>query len=224
MSPTAASGQLSIGSGRPGTWSALTRISGVACLVGVVGVALLGALFSSAVMTLVVAPVAGIFGAGQLALVHPSFPGRRSARRAVLLSGFGWAVMVPFVMGAVALGVVGAVLTVVLVLIGALLVVGAITDVCRRDAVPDSAGASVAGLEELVSGLPTATLLAEWEESASGLGSGDPGRRAAAIQFRGLLLAEMTRRDPAGVDRWLREGTGGTTDPHLPGDSDSASR
>jgi MFS family permease len=225
MSPTAASGPAGTGRERTGTasWSALTRVGWRACLVGVVGVALLGALFSSALTTLVIAPAAGLFGAAQLAVVHPSFPDRRSARRAVLLSGFGWALFIPFVMGAVALGVVGGVLTVVLVLLGALVLMGRVIDLCRSDAVSNCAGTDVLLLRELVRGLPTPALLEEWRSAEAVLDEAtDPGRRAAAIQLRVLLLEEMSRRDPAGIERWLQEGAGGLPDRHIRRDTGSA--
>jgi hypothetical protein len=225
MSRTPAGAPVSTGRRRagPASWSALTRVSRRVCLVGVVGVALLGALFSSALTTLVLAPAVGLFGAAQTAVVHPEFPARPSARRVVLLSGLGWALMVPFVMGAVALGAAGAVLTVVLVLLGALVLMGWIIDLCRSDAASSCAGMDAPLLGDLVRGLPTPALLEEWQSSEADLDAAGPEHRVAAIQVRVLLLEEMSRRDPAGVERWLQEGAGGIPNRHIRGDSGSAS-
>jgi hypothetical protein len=37
-----------------------------------------------------------------------------------------------------------------------------------------------------------------------------------------LLLEEMSRRDPAGIERWLQEGAGGLPDRHIRRDTGSA--
>ena len=50
----------------------------------------------------------------------------------------------------------------------------------------------------------------------------DPDRRGEAIVIRGLLLEELSRRDPVGVDRWL-EGEEDAPEQYLRGDSDAAS-
>jgi hypothetical protein len=211
------------GGAGPSSWTLLTRVSRRVFLVGVVGVALVGALFGSALATFLVAPAVGLFGACQTAVLHPDFPARPSARRAVVMSGLGWALTVPYAMGVAALGVVGAMLTVALVLIGALVLMGALGDGCRDDATPSSPGADATLLSELVRGLPTSTLLEEWQSSEAVLDdTTDPESRAAAIQLRALLLEEMSRRDPAGVARWLQEGAGGLPDRHIGGDSGPA--
>jgi len=205
------------------SWTTLTRVSGWVCVVSVVGVAFLGALCSSALTTLVVAPALGLFAATQTAVIHPGFPGRPSARRAVLLSGVGWALMAPFVMGVAVLGVAGAVLAVVLMLLGALVLMRRIIDLCRSDAASSCAGMDVPLLGDLVRGLPTSDLLDEWRSSEAVLNEADdPEHRVAAIQLRVLLLEEMSRRDPAGVERWLQARAGDIPDRHIRRESGSA--
>jgi hypothetical protein len=193
------------------------------CIVGVVAVALLGALCSSALTTLVVAPAVGLFAACQMAVMNPGFPGRPSARRVVLLSGVGWALLVPFVRGAMVMEVAGAVLAVVLLCLGALALMGRMIDLCRSDGVSCGVGTDVPLLADLVRELPTPTLLDEWRSSETVMGeAADPEQRAAAIQLRTLLLEEMSRRDPAGVERWLQEGADAIPDRQVPGDSGPA--
>jgi hypothetical protein len=209
-------------SARAATWSVLMHVSWRAFLVGVVGVALVGALVSSPLATLVVAPAVGGLGALQTAVVHPGFPGRPAARRAVLLSGLGCALVVPFVMGVGALGALGLALTVLLVLIGTVVGMSKISSSCRSVAAPGP-GADAALLNELVRGLPTSALLDEWRSSEAVLHeTDDPARHAAAIDVRRLLLEEMTRRDPTGVHRWLHAGANGTPDTYIRRDSGPA--
>jgi hypothetical protein len=200
----------------PAARSALARVGRRACLVAVVGVALLGALLSPPLTTLVLGPALGVFVAAQSGFVHPDFPARPAARRAVLMSGLGAALLVPFVMGAVALGAAGAILTLVLMLLGVLAIMGSACDPGRRDAAP---GVEAALLRELVHGCPTSDLLDEWRSSAADLVAVDPERRAAAIALRAVLLEEMSCRDPDGVERWLRDDAGAPPDRHIRGDS-----
>jgi hypothetical protein len=127
-------------------------------------------------------------------------------------------------MGALVLGVVGAVLAVVLVLLGALVLMGRIIDLCRSDAASSRAGMDVPLLGDLVRGLPTSDLLEEWQSSEAVLNeAADPKHRVAAIQLRVLLLEEMSRRHPAGVECWLQERAGDIPDRHIQGDTGSAS-
>jgi hypothetical protein len=86
---------------------------------------------------------------------------------------------------------------------------------------PVSTGAQAARrdityLRRVLPDLPDEVLLREWRASALRLGPDvDPGTRAAAVELRALLIDELSRRDPAGVERWLRAG-GSDPDPHLP--------
>jgi hypothetical protein len=170
---------------------------------------------------LVVAPAVGALGALQTAVLHLSFPGGPGARRAVLLSGLGSALVVPFVLGVGALGVLGLALTVALALIGTVVGMSKISMLCRNVAAPGP-GTDAALLCELVRALPTSALLDEWRSSEVVLReTDDPARRAAAIDVRTMLLEEMTRRDPTGVHRWLREGANGTPDTYIREDSGS---
>lgn len=193
------------------------------CLLVVVGTAVIGALFSSAWMTLVVAPLTGLFAASQVALVHHGFPAQRSARRAVLFAGAGCALAVPFVMGAVALGTAGAVLTMVVVVTGAVLLGGWLTALCREDEVARSTVQDTKVLGELIGAVPMSALLEEWRLSEAVLATAsDPDERAAAALARELLLDEMARRDPAGVRRWLQDGAAASPDRHLRDDAEPA--
>lgn len=197
------------------SWSVLMHVCWRVFLVGVVGVALLGALVSSPLAMFVVAPAVGALGALQTAVVHLGFPDGPGARRTVLLSGFGWALLVPFVMGVGALGVLGLALTVLLVLIGTVVGMSKISVLCRNVAAPGP-GADAALLCELVRGLPTSSLLDEWRSSEAVLHeTDDAARHVAATEIRTLVLEEMTRRDPDGVDRWLREGANDPPDTYI---------
>jgi hypothetical protein len=53
--------------------------------------------------------------------------------------------------------------------------------------------------------MATSRLLEQWHSSEEGLYCGDPHRRLAAVQLRALVLDELSRRDPAGVERWVME-------------------
>ncbi len=222
MSPTPAGASVSTGrgGGAATSCSAPTRVCWRVCRGCVVGVALLGALFSSAFTTLVVAPAVGLFAALQVTVLYSDTPDRPHARRVALLSGFSGALLVPFVLGVVALGMAGVVLAVVLVLIGAPVLMARMSDVCLRESAPPSAGGNPALLRELVRVLPMSALFEEWRSSEAVLdGAGGPTSRAAVIQIRALLLEEMSRRDPAGVASWLDEGADGTPDRHIRGES-----
>ncbi len=203
-------------------WGLVVRVSRRLCLPAGVGTAVAGALFSSAWTTLVVAPLTGLFAASQVAMVHPGFPAERSARRAALLVGVGCALAVPFVMGVIALGAAGAVLTVTVVVTGAVLAGGRLASLCREDVAP-SAAPDTRVLGELIGAVPMSALVEEWRLSEALLSTTtDPDERAAASLARELLLDEMTRRDPAGVRRWLQDGAAASPDRHLRDDAEPA--
>jgi hypothetical protein len=201
--------------------SGVSRVSGRLCLLTVVGTAAMGALSSPALATLVGAPLAGLFVASQVALVHPGFPAQPSARRAVLLAGAGCALGVPFVMGATALGTTGAVLTMIVITTGAVSVAGRLTELCRDDEVSRPTAQDTRVLGELIGAVPMSTLLEEWRLSEAVLATAtDPDERSAASLAREMLLDEMTRRDPAGVRRWLQDDAAASPDRHLRDDAE----
>lgn len=68
-------------------------------------------------------------------------------------------------------------------------------------------------LAVLLRGLPMALLCQEWHATTPHRDAGALGPRAA--RDRTLLLEEMTRRDPAGVRRWLRAGPGAAPELYL---------
>jgi hypothetical protein len=73
-----------------------------------------------------------------------------------------------------------------------------------------------AHLRRVLPELPDDALLREWGDSADLLGPDvDPATRVAAAELRALLIDELSRRDPAGVERWLRTGDS-RPDQHLP--------
>lgn len=204
-------------------WSLVSWVSRRLCLPAVVGTAVAGALFSSAWMTLVVAPLTGLFAASQVAMVHPGFPAERSARRPVVLAGAGCALAVPFVMGAIALGTAGAGLTVTAAVTGAVLLGDRLTALWREDEVARSTVQDTRVLGELIGAVPMSALLEQWRLSEAVLATAtDPDERSAASLARELLLDEMTRRDPAGVGRWLQDGAEASPDRHLRDDAEPA--
>jgi hypothetical protein len=68
---------------------------------------------------------------------------------------------------------------------------------------------------ELVGFMATSRLLEQWRFSEEELSCGDPHCRLAAVQLRALILDELSRRDPAGVQRWVMEDGVGLPPRHL---------
>jgi len=76
-------------------------------------------------------------------------------------------------------------------------------------------------MQQFIQVLPTSMLLREWRSAGEHLWPGaNPGRRAAAVLVRNLLLEELSRRDPEGVARWLSDGDEEAPERYL-GDSDA---
>ena len=171
----------------------------------------LGALTAPAHLTLVVAPVLGALTAGTVLVGAACIGSRRPSPRALALSGLGGLLLVPFLVGVQVLGAAGAALSLALLMTAA-----------ARVPVDPLAAASPAAptREELarlgaeLRRLPSAQLLEHWQRTAAPVHRGaGPDVRAAVTEFRSLLLDEFSRRDPAGVERWLR--TGGDPARHL---------
>ncbi|MFQ1002434.1 hypothetical protein [Modestobacter sp. SSW1-42] len=190
-----------------GVLAVVPRASRRAAVAVSVPVALLGALFSPPVATLVAAPFAAAAAALQAAVVCPGFPDEVTARRAVVLVGAGGGLVVPYVLGAAALGPVGVAANVLLLLLGVVALVGWIAELDRRGHDASSAGRDEELLGDLVGGLTTATLLEEWRSTDGAAEAGDPQRRSDALRLRAAVAQELTRRHPAEAGEWLRPGS-----------------
>ncbi|HEX2074775.1 MAG TPA: hypothetical protein VHF92_13400 [Geodermatophilus sp.] len=199
-------------------WTALTRLAPVLLTV-VVAVALLGAVVTPPVTMLLVAPALGIVFATHAALAQAAFPGGSSVRRTALLAGVGGTLLVPFAAGIGFLGTVGGMVVLALV---AMAGGAALGWMARRPAEhdgPATGEADPAGLHERIRDLPTRTLLTQWRWAGTQLRSGtDPERRMALVRLRALVLDELSRRDPAGVERWLENGGRDDLDRHITAD------
>lgn len=169
-----------------------------------VAVAWVGALTAPAHLTLVVAPVCGGLALAGLLLGAAGAGLRRPSRRAQALTAMGGLLLVPFTAGASLLGPVGAALSLGLL----------VTAAARLPADPWAASSpadvtldEVAGLGAGLHRLPSAALLEHWQRTADVVSPGaGPELRAAVSELRSRLLDELSRRDPAGVERWLRSG------------------
>ncbi|WP_138760224.1 hypothetical protein [Modestobacter altitudinis] len=173
----------------------------------VLSTAIMGALFSPPLVTLAAAPTVGLLAASQVALAHPGFPAQVAARRFVLSAGAGCAVLVLFVAGASELGAVGGVMVMTVLLTGAVVLAAWLADLSDDDRVATSTMQDARVLEDWLGAVPMSALVEQWRLSEVVLSTAtDPDERSAATLARELLLDEMTRRDPAGVHRWLQEG------------------
>lgn len=177
----------------------------------VVGVLLVGALFTPPLGMLVLAPVVGVGAMVVHALVHWSCCDERwPAPRRLLDVAAAGAGLVPWTQGVRTLGEVGTVLGAVSVVLLGLLVLHPCT--------PAGAGP---GVEQVPSGddstgallalLPLDMLLAEWRAACA------PSAPTGAAALRTRILDELSRRDPSGVQRWLDAGAAGPLEPHLRG-------
>jgi hypothetical protein len=87
-----------------------------------------------------------------------------------------------------------------------------------RDARP---GPDDGVLRDLLRTLPVGVLFEEWRDTAGEVvGGGDTEDR---IRLRGLLIAELRRRDPVGVGRWLAEAPEDPPDDYIRETRDRAS-
>ncbi len=206
----------------PSPWARSMRACRAVLLLGGASFALVGALTSPPGVVLVLAPACGLFVGSVVALVNPAFPKSPSARRAVVFSGAGGALLVPFLAGIGQFGTIGAVAALVLMVLGCVVVGDWIVEQSNGTDRGGEAGMDVEQLQQLIHVLPTSMLLREWRASGEDMQTGaDPDRRAEAILARGLLLEELSRRDPEGVTRWL-EGEEDAPEQYLRGDSGAA--
>lgn len=187
-------------------WRTGTRIVRAVLLVGAVGVALLGALLGPPSAVLLWAPVVGLVTLGATALALRVFAEAPGRRRTVLVSGVVGVLLAPFTSGLGVLGSAGGVLLVAMLVLGALWVAELAADAV--DAGP-AAGVrrQLVTLRRVLPDIPLDALLAQWRQVAPQLRQDtEPEVRGAAAELRSLLLDELSRRDPAGVERWLRSG------------------
>jgi hypothetical protein len=190
------------------------RASRVILLAAFVAVALLGAAVTSALTLFVLGPATGAFFASKVARTRDGFRHRHSVDRSVIWSGVGGMLLVPYFAGITMLGAVGRGLTLALLALCA----GEITIRIRSwdhqahlstqggtdmGTMAPSVGLSPTG--ELMGSMVTSRLLEQWHSSEEELYGGDPHRRLAAVQLRALLLDELSRRDPAGIERWVMD-------------------
>lgn len=176
-------------------------------IAGYVAVALVGIVVTSVFAVFVLGPAAGLAVAFQVALAAEGFPRRPSARRAVLWSGAGGTLLVPYVGAVVFLGSVGVAMTVVLGVLGVLLAVPAVSSWLRRAwRQPPVAPQDRDPWGRDVADMSTPRLWQEWRLSHVQLHADDPSRALAAVQRRSSVLEELCRRDPKIVDRWLDDG------------------
>jgi hypothetical protein len=174
---------------------------------GYVAVALLGTVVTSAYVVFVLGPAAGIAVAYQVALADVGFPRRPSARRAVLRSGAGGALLVPYLGAVVFLGSVGVVVSVVLVALCVLVAVPAASSVAQEAWRPYLVAPQGGDRQcEDVAGMSTTRLWQEWRSAHPRLHADEPRRALSALQRRASVLEELCRRDPTLVERWLEEG------------------
>ena len=199
-------------------WTALTRLAPVLLTV-VVAVALLGAVITPPVTMLFLAPALGVVFATHAALAQAAFPGGASVGRTALLAGVGGTLLVPFAAGIGFLGMVGGMVLLALAAMAGGAALGWIGRRPGKHDGPAAGEADPARLRERVRDLPTRALLTQWRWSGAQLRSGtDPERRMALVRLRALVLDELSRRDPAGIERWLEDGGRDDLDRHIAAD------
>ncbi len=188
-------------------------------LPAVVLLALAGAATSPAWLTLLWGPAVAGTAIGVTAILHPHFPGTASARRATVYAGTGAMLLVPAVAGLELLGPRGAAVGLALLSAAGMWAVSAFPE-----SEPDASAAAIrraAAVRRSLPDLALDCLLEEWRRSGLVLEFRlSPRAFSTVAELRSLLVDELTRRDPAGVEQWLREGgdpeeylTGGTGRP-----------
>ena len=167
-------------------------------------VAWAGALTAPAHLTVLLAPVVGVLTVGALRLGAGALGLGRFSSRTAAVGGLAGLLVVPFVAGVPLFGSFGAALLMVLVMTG--------SSRLGRFAVHESSppGSTVTReevdrLRSRLPALPLTDVLERWQGTAR-LTDAGPEARTVAAELRSLLLDELSRRDPAGVERWLRSG------------------
>ena len=173
-----------------------------------VAVALLGALVARPLATLVAAPLLAALAVVILLLAAPRAQQAGPSSRTVALCALGGALVVPLGAGLPLLGSTGAVLLIALLVLGAVLLAERAAQLLEAGA-GGVGGSDVARLRRGLPDLPLDVLIRLWRQSAPPVrGDPEPAARTAAADVRSLLLDELSRRDPAGVERWLHAGAG----------------
>ncbi|MGY1667661.1 hypothetical protein [Geodermatophilus sp. SYSU D00696] len=207
----------------------LLRVGTLALATSSVGVALVGAVFTSP-QGLLVALVFGAVGwavAVSIGRLADSLDDRGGRAARPLSSGLpvatGAALFVPFCTGVRELGAVGAYL--VLALVGLLSVrgtlwihrlgtgVGPAAPGAREPLEEDTATACPP--RELLRTLSLDDLVAEWRATGANVDRSSTGHRHAVVRWREAVLEEIRRRDPAGFDAWLFAGAADPPEDHL---------
>ncbi|NEM06570.1 hypothetical protein [Geodermatophilus normandii] len=181
------------------------RIARPALLAVAVPVAALGAVALPLGRAVVLVPLMAAVAAALVAAGHDGFPGRPGARRTVALAAAWGALAVPFASGVHLTGPVGAAAVAIVLVLGLVVAADATSRALTRSARDVAAQLAVeSSLRELWE---------QWQWTGEALRPGaDPAGRATALVLRDVLLDELARRDPAGFDRWMREGAGDPPD------------
>lgn len=182
----------------------MRRVSTALLRVLSVGVLLLGVVLTPPVLLLLLGPVVGLAVTVVYALAHWSCCDEQwpAPRRLVDVTALG-AGAVPWLQGLHVLGEVGLALG----LLSAALLVLVVRSPERPPQVTRADGDD--SLRQLLAVLPTDLLLREWR--VQGATAAGPGA---------LVLDELGRRDPQGVQRWRDAGAAGPLEPYLRPDHD----
>ncbi|RZU31309.1 hypothetical protein [Blastococcus saxobsidens] len=198
--------------GQPASIRIAVRVGRVLGATLYVTTALFGALFTSWSSMLVVAPLLGALVGGAVALVRPDFAKDAASRRTVVHAAVAGVLALPFATGLPALGGLGSVVVLLLLVVGSLTV-----DDWLAAGEPGPRVGHPAELRPVLGVLPTAELVSAWLRTEDLLRSARDRSRVA--ELRELLLDELARRDPEGVARWLAAG-GRSPVPHVRTDRD----
>lgn len=196
-------------------WRRAMGVASVTLGTVVVGVALLGALVTPPLVMVAVGPALGLMSGGVVLAVDPVHGRSDAGRRLAVGVGVAGALLLPFVAGLGVFGSSGPVVALAVVGLGCLV---ATDRLVRADPRDDDPAAQAAFLREVLPVLPTAEVLRLWRATDGILHGARAGpEQARAVDLRAALLDELTRRDPVGVERWLRAG-GGMPDDHIRAD------
>lgn len=199
----------------------LVRLVAGAVVTTYVTVAMLGSLHVDPRALGVSVPVLGVLGAllgrAGYRLLDPD---SAAPLTRFLPAAVGTALLVPFSAGVLQLGDRGAYL--LLMAVPAVTVLAGVwaygleipteapdPDVHRAGSTvpPPPSPSRSASPDELLQVLPLDDLIAEWRSSAQVVHPSSGSHRHTAVRWRQALLEELRRRDPAGFDQWLLDGT-----------------
>jgi hypothetical protein len=197
-------------------WRLAARVSRAAVLGVVLVLAFIGAAVSSPAITLIWAPGIGAVAAGAATVMNPEHPMTAEGRRTTWFVGWAGALAVPATSGLGVLGDAAAPVVIALLLLTAFWFVESIAELPETSA-GAAARRDLANLRRVIDDLSVDGLLREWQLTATRLREDlPPEARLITAQARDLIVDELTRRDPAGADHWLRHG-GGDAWRYVPG-------